>query len=1128
MELRTLSCLIISVIETKTKFYKNFLFLLFFLATSLINGQNNINAFSEEVEYPDCASCNSIKSNFLTSNNSDEYQMIEDLLSTIGADRIFTLVECKGASNAYATEIDGENYILYNKDFFESIRDGKGNYSWTSVSILAHEIGHHINNHNLDCDAVISNEKKREMELQADRFMGTAMRRLNATLEQAQMAINTLIPFEKNDSGSTHPSKSKRLNAIKEGWGDKGLEKYMSNLAEANLYKGIDYYKKGAYLEANQYLSAVIIFGFENDLVYKYLAKVNYDNGNYQDALIYIEKALSYNKNSSELYLQSALIKKELDPYGDETALSDLDKAIDLNPKDPRLYIERAIQGVYAGGGADRENTFFWQIEDFEKAAELDPNYFDAYYEKGKYLFLAYEYLGSSLWTEGLSLHDKEGWSPVEFFNVGIEALSKAISLNIEDRIKRLITDPETDSKSSDKLADAYITRAIFYQWINNYEEGLINNDIIISDFIKAIEVDELNIYAYNELARIKWREEKLEDAERYFLKYFEIIKDEFFDTPELTASGDPAIIEDPSWAEVGMIYNREEDWNGMTDQFVFNCLLLSDIYYKDKKIDKALEILDRGISIEPQSAENLFYLRGIIKSGQNDNYDALSDFKQVYDLISSANKSELLNYYAERLADKGLEGIISSYGFINTLGGSVGKSGIIKKEMKDYKGALNDLKEAIKIDPRLGISTDGIDVENESTKSFWLELADIYSKIFLDYQEAIKSINSGIDFLSSNKDLSISEEQINSFLYMAYYKLAENHHLYIEDKMEKRLLSEEIGEEESYDKPLNFIDKSIKILEKNLSNPDFIGTKKDLGQSYFLKSKIYFSQFKATDNWDYINLSHENINKAVSFVDDDPDIYFHRYRTGIISSDGDDSLEAMLDLQSSFEADKTNTRALFQLAQMQEIDEKYDSALKYYDKAVSIEKTSKNYYHRGRLKYKMEDYEGALKDYEIAEKIDKEEESKKQWRDGEKAWLYEDKALALIGLEKYHEAIYNYYLSIDFIQEYIDNGNERMYRELVYPNISSLSAMRLLYHEMGKIKFLLNNYGEAANDLKIAIKSFPKNSVVNYNLGLCLLKIGLEEEGCFYINKSFDLGSNESVFEYFETQNDFIPCDYN
>jgi hypothetical protein len=111
--------------------------------------------------------------------------------------------------NAIATMIGGKRAILYNQDFMIRLKDS----DWSAVSILAHEIAHHIHGDTLQ--GQIGGNERREMEAQADRYSGFILEQMGASLDDAQTAVRA-IPTD--EATATHPAKSDRLAAITNGW----------------------------------------------------------------------------------------------------------------------------------------------------------------------------------------------------------------------------------------------------------------------------------------------------------------------------------------------------------------------------------------------------------------------------------------------------------------------------------------------------------------------------------------------------------------------------------------------------------------------------------------------------------------------------------------------------------------------------------------------------------------------------------------------------------------------------------------------------------------------------------------------------------------------------------------------
>ncbi|RZJ69104.1 hypothetical protein [Flavobacterium sp.] len=135
-------------------------------------------------------------------------KVINGIISVIGLRPNFEIREAN-VPNAAAVVLDSKRFILYNAEFMDEINDASGTY-WAGISILAHEIGHHLNGHTLDSDG-----SRPDTELEADEFSGFVLNKMGATLSEAQAAMATAA----SERGShTHPAKARRLSAIAIGW----------------------------------------------------------------------------------------------------------------------------------------------------------------------------------------------------------------------------------------------------------------------------------------------------------------------------------------------------------------------------------------------------------------------------------------------------------------------------------------------------------------------------------------------------------------------------------------------------------------------------------------------------------------------------------------------------------------------------------------------------------------------------------------------------------------------------------------------------------------------------------------------------------------------------------------------
>ncbi|MDR8393921.1 hypothetical protein NC796_22395 [Aliifodinibius sp. S!AR15-10] len=142
-------------------------------------------------------------------NSTDEAEeIVGRIVKIVGLEQNFD-IKSANVPNALATIKNGSRLILYSQNFILNIKNATGT-DWSGISILAHEIGHHLNGH-----TIISGGSRPNLELQADKFSGFVAAKLGASLSDAQAAISK---FSSKSGSSTHPPKSARLEAIAIGW----------------------------------------------------------------------------------------------------------------------------------------------------------------------------------------------------------------------------------------------------------------------------------------------------------------------------------------------------------------------------------------------------------------------------------------------------------------------------------------------------------------------------------------------------------------------------------------------------------------------------------------------------------------------------------------------------------------------------------------------------------------------------------------------------------------------------------------------------------------------------------------------------------------------------------------------
>ncbi|MDP6653123.1 MAG: hypothetical protein QGF90_13625 [Gammaproteobacteria bacterium] len=95
------------------------------------------------------------------------------------------VIQAANVDNAVAVVNDTDRYILYNQDFM--LRIAAVDRDWAALSILAHEVGHHLQGHTL-----LPGGSRPPIELEADQYSGFVLERMGASLDQAQAAMKSL------------------------------------------------------------------------------------------------------------------------------------------------------------------------------------------------------------------------------------------------------------------------------------------------------------------------------------------------------------------------------------------------------------------------------------------------------------------------------------------------------------------------------------------------------------------------------------------------------------------------------------------------------------------------------------------------------------------------------------------------------------------------------------------------------------------------------------------------------------------------------------------------------------------------------------------------------------------------
>lgn len=102
--------------------------------------------------------------------------------------------------------------IAFNPQFMKAAEAQVGGSPWGPISIMAHEIAHHLSGH-----TIVPGGSRPEIELEADKFSGYVLQKMGAPLAAAQQMI---LAVGTSHGTPTHPARGQRAEAIKQGWAE--------------------------------------------------------------------------------------------------------------------------------------------------------------------------------------------------------------------------------------------------------------------------------------------------------------------------------------------------------------------------------------------------------------------------------------------------------------------------------------------------------------------------------------------------------------------------------------------------------------------------------------------------------------------------------------------------------------------------------------------------------------------------------------------------------------------------------------------------------------------------------------------------------------------------------------------
>jgi hypothetical protein len=141
-------------------------------------------------------------------------QVVAEIMKYTGLPQNFDVLQDERVPNAAAVILVGNDQlphrvIAYNDKFMAQVQQATAHDDWGPVSIMAHEVAHHLSGHTIQPGG-----SQPPTELEADKFSGYVLFKMGAALADAQKALNALVPEE---DGPTHPGRARRVRAGAEG-----------------------------------------------------------------------------------------------------------------------------------------------------------------------------------------------------------------------------------------------------------------------------------------------------------------------------------------------------------------------------------------------------------------------------------------------------------------------------------------------------------------------------------------------------------------------------------------------------------------------------------------------------------------------------------------------------------------------------------------------------------------------------------------------------------------------------------------------------------------------------------------------------------------------------------------------
>jgi tetratricopeptide (TPR) repeat protein len=211
---------------------------------------------------------------------------------------------------------------------------------------------------------------------------------------------------------------------------------------------------------------------------WNFKSRTFYDLSKFDDVLVCINKALEIEPENYGFLGNKAVILHKLGRTDD--ALECIDKALKINQKDAGLW--------YQKGRITKD--FNEAIKCFDKALEFDPDLVEALCDKGSNLSNIGKY------DEAMKIFDEVEKKCEKYDNCETISMKKGITLSKMGKSKEAIKHFNKALKLNPEDADSYISRAIAYRKLKQYEKEQ-------EDYKRALEFDPNHIHVMQNFSEL-------------------------------------------------------------------------------------------------------------------------------------------------------------------------------------------------------------------------------------------------------------------------------------------------------------------------------------------------------------------------------------------------------------------------------------------------------------------------------------------------------------------------------------------------------------------------------------------------------------------------------------------------